>query len=118
MDSFVLKKRSKSSPTNSNCQTEADEFNDRPNTRLAAEVTDASRLDFDEKLLPEDSWEPEHVDGEYEVEAILDDRVPLSTSTERAVRELIQGKMGGLRRTNMGTYVKFVVWRSVVRLPL
>ncbi|OWY94701.1 hypothetical protein PHMEG_00035495 [Phytophthora megakarya] len=64
-----------------------DEFNDRPNTRLAAEVTDASRLDFDEELLPEDSWELEHVAGEYEVEAILDDRVPLSTSTERAVRE-------------------------------
>ncbi|OWZ01072.1 LOW QUALITY PROTEIN: hypothetical protein PHMEG_00027614 [Phytophthora megakarya] len=49
-----------------------DEFNDRPNTRLTAEVTDASRLDFDEELLPEDSWEPEHVAGEYEVEAILD----------------------------------------------
>ncbi|GMF42300.1 unnamed protein product [Phytophthora lilii] len=39
------------------------------------------------KLLPEDSWEPDHLAGEYEVEAILDDRTPMSTSTERAVRE-------------------------------
>ncbi|ETI29916.1 hypothetical protein F443_22966 [Phytophthora nicotianae P1569] len=44
-------------------------------------------FDFDEELLPEDSWEPDHLAGEYEVEAILDDRMPLSTSTERAVRE-------------------------------
>ncbi|OWY98548.1 hypothetical protein PHMEG_00030662 [Phytophthora megakarya] len=36
---------------------------------------------------PEDSWEPDHVAGEFEVEAILDDRTPLSTSTERAIRE-------------------------------
>ncbi|OWZ18358.1 hypothetical protein PHMEG_0007557 [Phytophthora megakarya] len=66
----------------------SDEFDDGPNTLLAAEVTDASQLDFDEELLPEDSWEPDHVAGEYEVEAILDDRVPMSTSTERAVREV------------------------------
>ncbi|GMF33622.1 unnamed protein product [Phytophthora lilii] len=42
---------------------------------------------FDEELLPEDSWEPDHFTGEYEVEAILDNRTPMSTSTERAVRE-------------------------------
>ncbi|OWY96338.1 hypothetical protein PHMEG_00033418 [Phytophthora megakarya] len=64
-----------------------EEFGDRPSTRLTQEVDEASRLDFDEELLPEDSWEPDHVAGEFEVEAILDDRTPLSTSTERAVRE-------------------------------
>ncbi|OWZ15483.1 LOW QUALITY PROTEIN: hypothetical protein PHMEG_00010865 [Phytophthora megakarya] len=58
-------------------------FNDRLNTRLAAEVTDASRQDFDEALLPADSWETDHVAGGYEVEAILDDQIPLSTSTEK-----------------------------------
>ncbi|POM68025.1 LOW QUALITY PROTEIN: Hypothetical protein PHPALM_15866 [Phytophthora palmivora] len=56
-------------------------------SRLTPEVTEETRLDFDEELLPEDSWEPDQLAGEYEVEAILDDRVPLSTSTERAVRE-------------------------------
>ncbi|GMF31072.1 unnamed protein product [Phytophthora lilii] len=39
------------------------------------------------RMLPVDSWEPDHLAGEYEVEAILDDRTPMSTSTERAVRE-------------------------------
>ncbi|KAE8968974.1 hypothetical protein PR001_g24845 [Phytophthora rubi] len=37
--------------------------------------------------VPEDCWEPGRLDGEDEVEAILDDRVPLLNSTERAVRE-------------------------------
>ncbi|KAF1784269.1 Chromo domain [Phytophthora cactorum] len=50
-------------------------------------MTDESRLDFDVELLPEDSWEPDRLAGEFEVEAILDDRMPLSTSTERSVRE-------------------------------
>ncbi|KAI9980153.1 hypothetical protein PInf_026630 [Phytophthora infestans] len=63
------------------------EFNSRPSTRLVLDATNEARLDFDEELLPEDSWEPDQVAGEYEVEAILDDRTPLTTSTERAVRE-------------------------------
>ncbi|POM59299.1 hypothetical protein PHPALM_31992 [Phytophthora palmivora] len=62
------------------------EFGSRPKSRLTPEVTEETRLDFDEELLPEDSWEPDQLAGEYEVEAILDDRVPLSTSTERVVR--------------------------------
>ncbi|OWZ05852.1 hypothetical protein PHMEG_00021983 [Phytophthora megakarya] len=61
-----------------------DEFGDRPSARLTRDVNEATRLDFDEELLPEDSWEPDHVAGEFE---ILDDRTPLSPSTERAVRE-------------------------------
>ncbi|GMF38630.1 unnamed protein product [Phytophthora lilii] len=83
----------------SNCQTEGyrfypvvhvsrlkpvNEYGDRPKTRLAPDITENSRLDFDEELLPEGSWEPDHLAGEYEVEAIL---TPMSTSTERAVRE-------------------------------
>ncbi|OWY92193.1 hypothetical protein PHMEG_00038905, partial [Phytophthora megakarya] len=64
-----------------------DEFGDRPSARLTRDMKD-TRLDFDEELLPEDSWEPDHVAGEFEVEAILDDRTPLSPSAERAVREL------------------------------
>ncbi|POM63992.1 Hypothetical protein PHPALM_20542 [Phytophthora palmivora] len=63
------------------------ELGSRPKSRLTPEVTEETRLDFDEELLPEDSWEPDQLAGEYEVEVILDDRIPLSTSTERAVRE-------------------------------
>ncbi|OWY91515.1 hypothetical protein PHMEG_00039882 [Phytophthora megakarya] len=54
---------------------------------MIQDVNEATRLDFDEELLPEDRWEPDHVAGEFEVEVILDDRIPLSNSTERAVRE-------------------------------
>ncbi|POM69546.1 Hypothetical protein PHPALM_14164 [Phytophthora palmivora] len=63
------------------------EFGSRQQSRLTPEVTEETRLDFDEKSLPEDSWEPGQLASEYEVEAILADRVPLSTSTERAVQE-------------------------------
>ncbi|OWY99504.1 LOW QUALITY PROTEIN: hypothetical protein PHMEG_00029481 [Phytophthora megakarya] len=38
-----------------------DEFGDRPSTRLTQDVDEATRLDFDEELLPKDSWEPDHV---------------------------------------------------------
>ncbi|GMF34546.1 unnamed protein product [Phytophthora fragariaefolia] len=63
------------------------EFGDRPKVRLARELTDEARLDFDEELLPEDSWEPDMLAGEYEVEYILDYRRPMETSTRRSVRE-------------------------------
>ncbi|OWZ02552.1 hypothetical protein PHMEG_00025868, partial [Phytophthora megakarya] len=61
------------------------EFCDRPQT--AQDITEDMRLDFDEELLPEDSWEPDTVAGDFEVEAILNDRTPISTSTDRPVRE-------------------------------
>ncbi|OWZ12657.1 LOW QUALITY PROTEIN: hypothetical protein PHMEG_00014143 [Phytophthora megakarya] len=67
--------------------TMINEFGDRPSARLTQDANEASRLDFDEDLFPEDNWEPGPVAGEFEVEAILDDRTPLSPSTERAVRE-------------------------------
>ncbi|OWY92076.1 hypothetical protein PHMEG_00039068 [Phytophthora megakarya] len=59
------------------------ELCDRPKTRLAQDITEGTRLDFDEEL----SWEPDTVAGEFEVEAILNDRTPMSTSTDRPVRE-------------------------------
>ncbi|OWZ06604.1 hypothetical protein PHMEG_00021118 [Phytophthora megakarya] len=43
-----------------------DEFGDRPSARLTRDVNEATRLDFDEELLPEDSWEPDHV-AEFKV---------------------------------------------------
>ncbi|ETN16089.1 hypothetical protein PPTG_06316 [Phytophthora nicotianae INRA-310] len=51
------------------------EYLSRPKTRLTQDVTEDIRLDFDEELLPEDSWEPDHLAGEYEVETILDNRM-------------------------------------------
>ncbi|OWY98230.1 hypothetical protein PHMEG_00031052 [Phytophthora megakarya] len=63
------------------------EFSSRPTTLLAPEIAEDSRMDFDEVLLPDDSCEPYHIAGEYEVEVILDDRRPLQTSTEKSVRE-------------------------------
>ncbi|GMF33603.1 unnamed protein product [Phytophthora fragariaefolia] len=65
------------------------EFGDRPKVRLTRELTDEARLDFDEDLLPEDSWEPDSLAGEYEVESILDDRRPMETNTRRSVREFL-----------------------------
>ncbi|KAG2772808.1 hypothetical protein PC129_g20351 [Phytophthora cactorum] len=63
------------------------EFESRPTTRLTEGITEDSKLDFDEELLPEDSWQPDHLAGEFEIEAILDDTTPLTTTTERTVWE-------------------------------
>ncbi|OWZ08745.1 hypothetical protein PHMEG_00018663 [Phytophthora megakarya] len=63
------------------------EFCDRPKTRLARDVAEEARFDFDEERLPEDSWVPDEVAGEFEVEAILRNRTLMSTSTDRPVRE-------------------------------
>ncbi|GMF27868.1 unnamed protein product [Phytophthora fragariaefolia] len=72
------------------CRLKAEkEFGDRPKVRLTRELTDEARLDFDEELLPEDSWEPDVLAGEYNVESILDDRSPMETSSRRSVRELL-----------------------------
>ncbi|CAI5709115.1 unnamed protein product [Peronospora effusa] len=48
------------------------EFPDRPSSELKVDGTD--RVDFDECLLPEDSWVRELEEGEYEVEEILESR--------------------------------------------
>ncbi|GMF34022.1 unnamed protein product [Phytophthora fragariaefolia] len=53
------------------------ELGGRPKVPLTRELTDEARLVFDEELLPEDSWEPDSLAGDYEVESILDDRRPI-----------------------------------------
>ncbi|ETI54104.1 hypothetical protein L914_20477 [Phytophthora nicotianae] len=63
------------------------EFENRPTAGLTHVVSEESRLDFDKEILPEDSWEPDRLAGESGVKAILDDRMPTSTRTGRAVRE-------------------------------
>ncbi|GMF20220.1 unnamed protein product [Phytophthora fragariaefolia] len=65
------------------------EFQSRPTTRLAPDGSERTRMDFVEELLPEASCEPDHLAGESEVEIILDDKTPLSTSTERPAREFL-----------------------------
>ncbi|OWZ08223.1 hypothetical protein PHMEG_00019269 [Phytophthora megakarya] len=63
------------------------EFCDRPKTRLTRDVAEEARFDFDEELLPKDNWAPDEVIDEFEMEAILSDRTPMSTRTDRPVRE-------------------------------
>ncbi|GMF44916.1 unnamed protein product [Phytophthora fragariaefolia] len=60
----------------------------RPIAELVDGLGEDDRFDFVEEPLPEDSWEPEAGDDEYVVEAILDDRWPISTGTGRNQREL------------------------------
>ncbi|GMF40027.1 unnamed protein product [Phytophthora fragariaefolia] len=60
----------------------------RPTTRLRPELNETERFDFDEELPPEDSWEPDENENRFEVEAILDDELALSTSTSRAQRRI------------------------------
>jgi hypothetical protein len=45
--------------------------------------------DFDAALLPEDSWEPDRLNDEYEVEKILDVRWSKRTRTSRRLREYL-----------------------------
>ena len=47
-------------------------FPERPKHQLT--MDEADRLDFDEALLLEHSWESDLDDGEYEVEEVLDVR--------------------------------------------
>ncbi|GMG17940.1 unnamed protein product [Phytophthora fragariaefolia] len=61
--------------------------NRRPTAELVDGLGEDDRFDFDEELLPEDNWEPAAGDDEYTVEAILDDRWPISTGTGRNQRE-------------------------------
>ena len=63
------------------------EFPDRPSDRLT--VDEADRIDFDECLLPEDSWTRELEEGEYEVEEILESRVNKKTRYGRQRREFL-----------------------------
>ncbi|KAG6586714.1 reverse transcriptase [Phytophthora cinnamomi] len=62
-------------------------FPDRPQIRLTVEDTD--RLDFDEALLPEDSWIQGLDEDEYEVEKITDMRTGKRTRYGRIYREFL-----------------------------
>ena len=61
------------------------QFPDRPVNVLVANCED--RVDFDESLLPEDSWENELAADEYEVEKILDVRSGRKTRYGRVHRK-------------------------------
>ncbi|KAE8960191.1 hypothetical protein PR002_g30301 [Phytophthora rubi] len=58
----------------------------RPTVPLVDELSENPRFDFDEELLPEDSWELGEDADKYEVEAILGDEMSESTSNSRAQR--------------------------------
>ncbi|GMF51354.1 unnamed protein product [Phytophthora fragariaefolia] len=62
------------------------DLSQRPTAKLVDELSENDRFDFDEELLPEDSWELSDTSDKYEVEAILDDKITNSTSTSRAQR--------------------------------
>ncbi len=56
-------------------------------------VTDGmERFDFDEALLPEDSWLPDEQDGEYEVEEILDKSIERLANGKRVTKYHIKWK--------------------------
>ena len=63
-------------------------FPDRPATELM--LPEENRFDFDEALLPEDSWEPDPGQQMYEVEEILERRV---TRKLRLGRRRVQYKV-------------------------
>ena len=65
------------------------DYGKRPFKRLITGLTEADRFDFDVELLPEDSWEPGEASGRYEVEAIMDDDLPLSTRIGRTKRRFL-----------------------------
>ncbi|KAE9162606.1 hypothetical protein PF005_g30785 [Phytophthora fragariae] len=58
----------------------------RPTVPLVDELSENQRFDFEEELLPEDSWELGEDADKYEVEAILGDEMSESTSNSRAQR--------------------------------
>ncbi|POM59651.1 LOW QUALITY PROTEIN: hypothetical protein PHPALM_31584 [Phytophthora palmivora] len=63
------------------------QFPDRPQVRLT--IQDQDRYDFDEALLPEDSWIRDLDNDEYEVEKIVDMRSGKRTRYGRTLRELL-----------------------------
>ena len=56
-------------------------FPTRPTIEIAVE--DQPRLDFDEALLPEDSWAPDESQGMFEIDEILDHRLIKKTRQGR-----------------------------------
>ncbi|KAE8960771.1 hypothetical protein PR002_g30104 [Phytophthora rubi] len=58
----------------------------RPTVPLVDELSENQRFDFDEELLPEDSWELGEDAEKFKVEAILGDEMSESTSNSRDQR--------------------------------
>lgn len=54
-----------------------------PRIRMINELDEQERFDFNEDLLTQDSWVTDEVNGLLEIEAIFNDNLPLSTSTDR-----------------------------------
>ena len=75
-------------------------FPERPATR--SQIEEVYRVDFDEALLPEDSWEGDLGEDEYEVEKILDVRSGRKTRYGRIQKQyLVQWRdFGGPSWTN------------------
>ena len=65
------------------------DLNERPTRKLVTGIDETNRFDFDEELLPEDSRDPDEAGGRYKVEAIWDDELPLSTSTDMNQRSFL-----------------------------
>ncbi|POM68487.1 Reverse transcriptase [Phytophthora palmivora] len=63
------------------------QFPDRPQMRLT--IQDQDRYDFDEALLPEDSWIRNLDNDEYEVEKVVDMRSGKRTRYGRTLREFL-----------------------------
>ncbi|KAI9979380.1 hypothetical protein PInf_030814 [Phytophthora infestans] len=63
------------------------EYPDRPQVRLSVDASD--RVDFDEVLLPEDSWNVDLEADEFEVEKITDMRSGKRTRYGRIYREFL-----------------------------
>ena len=69
-------------------------YPDRPRNQL--NVEEADRLDFDEAMLPEDSWERILNEDEFEAEKIMDVRSGIKTRFGRIQRQyLVQWKRLG-----------------------
>ena len=64
-------------------------------------MDEAHRLNFNEDLLPEDSWEIDLEEGEYEVEEVLDVRSGRKTRNGRVHRYFLV-KMEGKSRPELG----------------
>ncbi|KAJ0390803.1 hypothetical protein P43SY_011716 [Pythium insidiosum] len=63
------------------------EFSGRPTEALVD--PDSTRLDFDEALLPEDSFDPDEARGEFEIEKIIDHRDRRHARQARPIREYL-----------------------------
>ena len=89
---------------------------ERPTRRLVTGIVETDRFDFDKELLPEDSWESGEASGRYEVEAIVDDDLPLSSSISRDQRRFLV-KWKCYDTPTWGAVTLSIVRRFIIQLP-